>query len=491
MTEYTAVGPRPRHAAVPHGHPWVDGLVQPLPPTPVGMTSSVASAAATAATATATAAVPARALTPVSPVAPTAPASVVRGSAPVGAPAVAALTGSGASRRSKLPRLSGRPALYLLASMIVSLLASSASPTPLYAIYQAKWGFTPITTTVVFGVYAVAVLGALLTLGKLSDHLGRRPVLLAALVVQAVSLLVLATADGVPALLLGRVIQGLSTGAAVGAIGAGMIDIDRERGTFANAVTPGFGTGSGALLSALAIRYLPAPTHLIYLFLLGVFAVQALGVVFMRETVTRTPGALATLVPEIKLPRGLRSHFLSAAPVLFAAWALAGLYGALGPSLAHVLTGSANVVLGAFTLVVFAGTAVAATAVLRNAAARTVMLTGILALIVGVGLTLLAISAHSSALFFLGTALSGVGFGGSFPGAIRTVVPRAAAHERSGILSLLYTIAYLGLGVPAVIAGYLAVHDGGLIVAAREYGVAVIVLAGFALVGLLRTRRDV
>ena len=78
-------------------------------------------------------------------------------------------------------RLTGRPAMYLLASLIVALLAASSAPTPLYAIYQARWGFTPITTTVVFGVYAVAVLAALLTLGKLSDHVGRRPVLLAAL----------------------------------------------------------------------------------------------------------------------------------------------------------------------------------------------------------------------------------------------------------------------------------------------------------------------
>src|SRR5260221_1629 len=59
-------------------------------------------------------------------------------------------------------RLSGRPALYLLASLIVSLLAPSSAPTPLYASYQAQWGFTPITTPVVFGVYARAVLAAVL-----------------------------------------------------------------------------------------------------------------------------------------------------------------------------------------------------------------------------------------------------------------------------------------------------------------------------------------
>ena len=144
-------------------------------------------------------------------------------------------------------RLSGRPAVFVLASLIVGLLASSAAPTPLYAIYQAQWHFTPITTTVVFGVYAMAVLAALLTLGKLSDHVGRRPVLLTAIAVHAGSLVIFATATGVPALLSARVVQGLSTGAALGAIGAAMLDMDRELGTFANAVAPGMGSASGAI----------------------------------------------------------------------------------------------------------------------------------------------------------------------------------------------------------------------------------------------------
>lgn len=392
-------------------------------------------------------------------------------------------------RRLHVPRWGGRPIIYLLASLIVSLLAASASPTPLYAIYQADWRFTPMTTTVVFGVYAVAVLLALLTLGKLSDHLGRRPVLLGAIAIQAVSLLVFATADGVPALLTARIIQGVSTGAALGAIGAGMLDVDRERGTFANAVSPGMGTATGALVSALVVRFLPAPTHLIYLALLGVFALQALGVALMRETVTRTPGALASLVPEIKLPRALRAHVLAAAPVLFAVWALAGLYGALGPALVQALTGSGDVVLGSLSLFILAGTAVLATLALRAATARTVMLTGIYALIAGVALTLLAVGTDSLALFFAGTVASGVGFGSGFQGGIRTVVPLAAAHERSGVLSILYTVSYLGFGMPAVIAGFLVVHGGGLIATTREYGIAVIALALVALLALRRTAR--
>jgi len=385
-------------------------------------------------------------------------------------------------------RLSGRPAVFVLASLVVALLASSAAPTPLYAIYQARWHFTPITTTIVFGVYALAVLASLLTLGKLSDHVGRRPVLLTAIAVHAGSLVIFATASGVPELLAARVVQGLSTGAALGAIGAAMLDMDRELGTFANAVAPGMGSASGAILSALAVRFLPDPTHLIYLALIGVLALQAIAIVAMRETVTRTPDALASLRPEITLPRAVRGPVLTAVPVLFAVWALAGLYGALGPALVHALTGSRDPVLGSLSLFVLAASAVVATVLLRRAAARAVMLVGILALIVGVAVTVLAVSLGSVAIFFAGSVIAGAGFGSGFQGGIRTVVPLAAPHERAGLVSLLFVVSYLGLGVPAVLAGFGVVHGGGLIVTTRYYGAALIVLAVVALFGLLKTR---
>jgi MFS family permease len=389
-----------------------------------------------------------------------------------------------------VPRLAGLPALYLLASLIVSLLAASAAPTPLYATYAARWGFSPIATTVVFGIYAVAVLTSLLVLGRLSDHVGRRPVLLAALAVQVVSMLAFTTAAGVPGLLAARVIQGLSTGAALGAIGAGMLDIDRQRGTLANAMSPGVGTGTGALLSGLAVRYLPAPTHLIYLALLGVLVVQAIGVALIRETVTRSPGALASLVPEVRLPRSVRTQLLAATPVLFAVWALAGLYGALGPALVRALTGSADVVLGGLSLTVLTVTAVASVFALRTAPPARVLVTGIGALVAGVAVTMLGLTLGSVGVFFAGTAISGAGFGSGFQGGIRLVVPRAAAHERAGVLSLLFVVSYLGMGIPAVAAGFLAVHGAGLLGAARYYGAALIVLALLALLALLRERKN-
>jgi MFS family permease len=388
-------------------------------------------------------------------------------------------------------RSSGRPALYLLATLVVSLLAGSAAPTPLYAIYQRQWGFSPITTTIVFGVYAVAVLAALLTLGRLSDSIGRKPVLLAALGVQVLSMLVFATAGGVGELMAARVIQGLATGAALGAIGAGMLDVDRERGALANALSPGLGTGSGALVSALFVRFLPAPTHLVYFALIGVFAVQAIGVGLLRETVTRVPVRASVFVPEVRLPRAVRGPVLAAAPVLFAVWALAGLYAALGPALVQTLTGSASVLLGAASVTVLTATAVSSVYLLRNVYARTVLVAGIVALVVGVAITLIALGVGSVGLFFAGTAVSGIGFGAGFQGGIRTVVPQAAPHERAGVLSLLFVISYLGMGVPAVAAGFGATDGLGLLGSARDYGIALIVLAGLALAGLRRTRQSV
>ena len=91
-------------------------------------------------------------------------------------------------------------------------------------------------------------------------------------------------------------------------------------------------------------------------------------------------------------------------------------------------------------------------------------------------------------MLFRSSAIAGAGFGSGFQGGIRMVVPLAAAHQRAGLVSLLYVVSYLGLGVPAVVAGFGVVHGGGLIDTARYYGAAVIALAGMALFGLLKSR---
>src|SRR3954451_15220653 len=150
-----------------------------------------------------------------------------------------------ADRLTRRPTLPTRLAFALNISVLVSLLAASSAPTPLYAVYQREWGFSPITTTVVFGVYALAVLCALLVFGRISDHVGRRPVLLVALAVQAAAMVVFAHAGGVPARLTGRIVQGVATGAALGSIGAGLLDVDRTTRGFLNSLAPAAGTAGG------------------------------------------------------------------------------------------------------------------------------------------------------------------------------------------------------------------------------------------------------
>jgi hypothetical protein len=236
------------------------------------------------------------------------------------------------------------------------------------------------------------------------------------------------------------------------------------------------------------VQYLPSPTHLVYWALLVTFAVQALGVAFMPETATRTPGAIASLVPEIKLPRDVRRPVLVAIPVLVAVWALGGLYGALGPSLERQLTGSNSHVLGGLPLFALAGSGALAVLLFRTARPENVMAMGIGALLAGVSVILIGIGTGSTTGFFIGSVVAGIGFGGGFQGSIRTVLPKAAASERAGVLSLLYVVSYLALGVPAVIGGVLVVHAGGLLTTAREYGIAIMVLASIALVGLVRQR---
>jgi MFS family permease len=386
------------------------------------------------------------------------------------------------------PLLPDRAAFYLQASIAVAFLAASSAPTPLYARYQAAWHFSPITTTVVFGIYALAVLGALLTVGSLSDHLGRRPILITAIAMQAASMLVFTTAGSVSALMVARIVQGVATGGALGAVGAGLLDLDRAKGTITNAVAPLSGTAAGSLLSGALVQYLPAPEHLVYLVLFATFAVQAIGVALMRETSARESGALASLRPRLGVPRTARGPLLKAVPVLVALWALAGFYGSVGPAVVGLVTGSHSPVLGGLSLFVLAASGALAVLVLRAASPRTVMVLGTLWLIAGVGVTLLGMEQRSSLAFFAGAVIAGAGFGAGFQGAIRTVVPLAAPHERSGLLSTVYVASYLALGLPAVVGGFLVVH-GGLLPAAREYGVAVMVLAAIALAALARPGR--
>jgi hypothetical protein len=385
--------------------------------------------------------------------------------------------------------LSAVATFYLQASITVSFLAGSSAPTPLYPLYQHAWGFSPITVTIVFGVYALAVLSALLFAGRLSDHIGRRPVLIASTLAQAIAMIVLGTATGVSGLVIGRVIQGLAAGAAVAAVGAGLIDLDKIRGPIANAIAPILGTATGGLLGGLMVHFLPAPTHLVYAVFGVIFILQFAGVVLMPESISREPGALASLRPQFAVPPAVRASMLLAVPVLIAAWSLAGLYASLAPSLIKSRFGLDASLFGGTALFVLAAGGAVSVLLLRQREARTMMGFGAAGLFLGVGAVLAALSFQSVGVFFLGTALTGMGFGAGFQGAIRTVVPLAAPHERAGVLSVVFVVSYLAMGLPAVAAGFAIAAGHSILATAYDFGGVVMVLATLALGGTLAVRR--
>ncbi len=385
--------------------------------------------------------------------------------------------------------LSARVAFGLLTSILVTLLASSSAPTPLYATYQARWGFSPVTITVIFGVYAVAVLASLLVAGSLSDHVGRRPVLIGALGAQAIVMLLFAFADGLDVLLVARVLQGLATGAAVGAIGAGLVDLHPGRGAVANAAGAMSGTACGALGSALLVQLLPAPTKLVYLVLLALFLLQAAGVRAIAETSLRSPGISRALRPTIAVPARVREALLIAAPSLIAVWALAGFYGSLGPSLAAQVAGSGSTVLGGASLFALAASGALTLLLFHRTEPRRFALAGNGLVVVGVAIVLWSVTAMSIAGFFAGTVIAGAGFGAGFQGALRTIVTLAGPSERAGVISVAYIICYLAMGLPAILAGVLVV-DSTVTSTAQEFGITVIALAAISAVGtVLRARR--
>jgi predicted MFS family arabinose efflux permease len=382
-----------------------------------------------------------------------------------------------------------RGAFYLLASITMTFLAGSSAPTPLYPIYQQLWHFSPVTVTVIFAAYAIALLAMLLVTGRLSDHVGRRPVLMAATVAQALTMVVFAIAQGVPALIAARILQGLATGAAIGAVGAGMLDIDKDKGTVANAVAPAMGTAIGGLFAGAMVRYLPAPTHLVYLVLAAVYLLQGLGVALMPEPGTRRPGALASLKVQLRAPRGTHGALVAAAPLLIAGWAIVGFYLSLGPALIHRVFGLDASLVGGVVPFLMAGSAGLAVLLRHRSHERQMRLHGASALVVGMIASLAALALHATSAFFAASIIAGAGFGLGFQGAVRSVVQAAAAAERAAVLSIVFIVSYLALGLPAVAAGIVVARTGYLVETALTLGALVAVLAAIAL-HLARRRRD-
>jgi MFS family permease len=380
---------------------------------------------------------------------------------------------------------------WVLAATLVTFFAASSVPTPLYLVYQARWHFSAITLTLIFAVYAGALLLTLLTAGGLSDFLGRRRVLAGALVIELLSMAAFILADGVGWLLVARAVQGVATGAAAGALSAGVADLaPTDRPALAAAVNtaaPSTGLAIGAVTSGALVQYAPAPRVLVFAGLMVLFSALLVALAAVPETVTRRPGSLQSLQPRASVPAAARSTFRAMAPVLIATWAVGGLVLSLGPSLAAGVFGVRNHLVGGLVVTAVAGFGAAGSVLTRSRAPHPTMIHGALVLVAGVGLVLGALGTGWTALFFLGLVVSGWGFGTGFVGSFGAVAGIATPQQRAELFASLYVVSYLAFGGSAVLAG-LAVPSYGLRPTATVYGVIVIALSLAAAATGLRRR---
>jgi hypothetical protein len=278
---------------------------------------------------------------------------------------------------------------------------------------------------------------------------------------------------------------------AASALGAALLDL-RPAGSLAPLVTSNGGTvglALGALGTSVLVQYGPAPAHLVWWLLLGTFLAAILLAAATPEPGTIRPGALASLRPDISVPRSARGTFARAAPCLVAVWALGGFYLSLGPSLAAQLSGSHNLLWGGVIAFLLTGLGAVTSSAFRNSAPPAVMLGGCLGLLGGAAVTAAAIMARTPALLLLGTVMAGLGFGPGNLGAYRVIMARADFSDRAGLIAAISTVNYLAFGLPALIAGVATSHFG-LHDTALAYSVVIALLAAAAAGGLLFEGND-
>jgi MFS family permease len=397
--------------------------------------------------------------------------------------------------RRRPRRLSDPASFTAIAVLAVLFPAASSAPSPLYVVYQQEWHFSAATLTAIFAVYVIGLVAALLVVGALSDHVGRRPVLAGAIGLEAVSLVLFVLAGDVALLFLARILQGVATGAAITALSAALVDLNPPhapgRAGLVNGIAPTGGLAIGALGCGALVQYAPAPTRLVYgLFLAGML-LAVLVVAVMPETSVRRPGGLASLHPRLGVPARVRADFYTLVPILVATWALGGLYLSLGPSIAVGIFGLTSHLIGGLVVAVMCGSSAVAALALRKSPVKRVLNGGAILLAVGSAVTLAGLAGSIVALAVVGTVVAGVGFGASVLGSFGALVRLCGPAERGELFAVAYTIAYLALSIPAVIAGF-AASAVGLRTTAICYTVGLILLCGATLLAqrLLASRQE-
>jgi MFS family permease len=370
----------------------------------------------------------------------------------------------------------------------ILIAASSSAVTPLYHLYQASMHLTPFWITIVFASYVASLLAALLTVGGLSDYVGRRPVILAALLLNAAAMILFSEAQDVGQLILARVVQGLSVGVGTTALGAAILDTNRARGPLLNSVTAFLGLTTGSLGAAALITFASDPLHRVYEVLLGLTVLMITLLYVMPESSTRKTGALASLRPHVRVPPQSRAILARLTPANVAAWALGGLYLSLMPTVVATTMHVASPWVGGVVVAALMLSGAIAVATFREWPVRRLIVMSTSTLGLGVAVSMIGIEQQHVAALLAGTVIAGAGFGATFSGTLRALLPTAEPHQRAGLLSAFYLQSYLAFAVPAVIAG-LSVPQIGLSATAYLYGTVIILLALISMMASLWTER--
>lgn len=368
---------------------------------------------------------------------------------------------------------------------LAAMMTGASAPSPFYPGIQERLALPAVGATAIFAVYAVALLIALLVLGSLSDHLGRRPIISAGFLLLAVSVLVFLLADSFALLIVARVLQGVASGILLTALAAAITDFSDSMkpgvGAVWNTIAPMGGLALGALVSGALLDAVDDALSIVMLSLVGAYLVMAVGVWTIPESSARDAGWRASLRPRIAVPPVARPMFLVGAPAVFAGWATGGLYLSLGAAIVRSLFGIDGHLWQGLSITVLAGSGAVAAAVVHRYSPRTITVIGTSALALGTTLSLVGILIPSFPFFLASVVIVGIGFGTAFMGVLRSIAPLVEEHERAQTFASIFVVSYLAFGIPAVVAGLL-LPVLSLGTTAIVYGVVVVVLAGVATV---------
>ncbi|MCS5735126.1 MFS transporter [Herbiconiux daphne] len=363
----------------------------------------------------------------------------------------------GAGRPAGIPGGRRRVAFFGLAWVSVAFIAASAAPSPIYVLFQAAWHVDSWLLGLAFSIYAFTLLLALLTVGSLSDHLGRRPVLIGAVLAELAALALLLVATDITHVLIARALQGFATGVATATVSAALADLsparNRQLGATVGSVTPLAGLAVGSLASGLIIQTVDTPIPVVFTALLGVLAVALVFVLAAPETIARRPVAARSLAPRLHVPAGSRPAFLASSFLNVGVWLTTSLVLGLLPQIDRDVFGIRSGIANGGIIALLTGVGAVSVVLSRRFSARQSALVSAIALVAGAAVEAAAIVTLDVGLFSTGAAIAGVGAGVGFSGYIRLVIQTAQPDDRAGVFSAMYVVSYLTFGLPVIVAG--------------------------------------